>query len=177
MVWRLTSTPSRAWIWAWRYSGRPSAYLATAIWASRRSVGRPPSIRRAGAELRLEDLLDALQLRRQGLARSRRPLGLFGGGRLQPGRDGTQAGLDLLEGEVELIVIELLGRAPETRPLQRFQDGVETRVAGVGVRLRGPQAIRLRLQRLDLGLRGEDQRLQRRDVVGQIAGGQRHGRE
>ena len=41
--------PCRARIWAWRYSGQWSAYFATMTWATNRSVGRPPSISRAGA--------------------------------------------------------------------------------------------------------------------------------
>src|SRR5437763_14189325 len=41
--------PCRARIWAWRYSGQWYAYFAMTTWATSRSVGRPPSISRAGA--------------------------------------------------------------------------------------------------------------------------------
>ena len=46
---RSITMPCRARIWAWRYNGQWSAYLATTTWATSRSVGRPPSISRAGA--------------------------------------------------------------------------------------------------------------------------------
>ena len=46
---RSSAIPCRAKIWAWRYKGRKSPYLATSTCASSASVAIPPATGRSGA--------------------------------------------------------------------------------------------------------------------------------
>ncbi len=50
-VWRERSTPCRAKMSTWRFSGKWSAYLAVTTWASSPGPGRPLSIGYAGITL------------------------------------------------------------------------------------------------------------------------------
>lgn len=143
----------------------------------------------AGDSLRLDDDLDALQMRRERLARAARTSQLACRPcRLEFGLDRAKPGLDLVEGEGLLVGIELLGTPAEAGALQLLDDHMKIGdpLFGALVERRHPDDLGLEFRRfapelsrlgLQFGLfrrHGDEHRLERVDVVGKGRSAIRH---
>ena len=142
----------------------------------------------AGRDLWLNNLLDPLQVRRKALARPRRALRLVLGPCLQFGVDRRHAGLDLVEHEVDLLIVQPFpAQAFRARAVKhafkRLDDRRQLRNSRIGgcidqleSRDLGGNAAILRLHRRALLDCGQDHRLKRINIVRKLGNGRHHRR-
>jgi hypothetical protein len=153
---------------------------------SRRSLTSSPiltfsSPSQPGRNLGLDHHLDALKMGSKALARSRWPEALGPCLALVQFRpDGRKPGLDLVEDEGLLLLIqrvepELLGAFAVARPLQHPDDRRQSLDALVGRRIARLQVRDLGVGRSRLLRHGEDHRLERIHVIGEICRNRAHG--
>ena len=125
-------------------------------------------------------------MRRKALARPRRALRLVLGCCLQLGVDRRHAGLDLVEHEVDLLIVQpLTAQAFRARAVKHAFKRLDDRRQLRNSRIRGGvdqlesrdlggYAAILRLHRRTLLDRGQDHRLERINIVGKLCNGRHH---
>ena len=135
----------------------------------------------ACGNLRFDDNLNPLQMSREAFPGTRRTFRLVLSGAFELGFDCRQAGLDFVEHEGVLLVVQCraaqaLRASAVARPLQHPHDRRQRRNPLVGRLVHHFEMAGACLQQRPLLGHGDDHRLQRINVVGKHCNGHRHRR-
>jgi hypothetical protein len=129
----------------------------------------------AGRELGLNDFFDPLEMRRKRLA-AVRGANALGMNSFQLRLDGAETGLDLVEHELMLIIVQNFGAPPKASALQHLQDRLKPGDPSFRVVVGSTQLGSLRFESVGLAPHGQNHRLQRFDIIGKSGSRVSHAR-